>query len=228
MNGRYGRGHSLSRLTRTGFVLSVIAVSLSVLACEQAVSSALGLTSVEASDGTYSDRVEVSWDTVTDTDASGNARTVQEYTVTRSPATTFPPVTETTYTDTSVAPGVSYTYSVTAEFTDGATKAVDLSDTGYAMDATELQVYSSPNDGTVSYDASSDAEWFNFLGQEGWLYRATVTGSAAVDVYREGNIGTALSSVSETGGVFRYRLPRSGRYHLRVNGAAGTVSVSHE
>jgi hypothetical protein len=123
---------------------------------------------------------------------------------------------------------VSYTYSVTAEFTDGATKAVDLSDTGYAMDAVELQVYSSPDDGTVSFNASGDAEWFNFLGQEGWIYRVTVTGGADVDMYREGNIGTSLSAVSAAGGVFRYRLPRSGRYHLRVDGAAGTVSVSHE
>jgi hypothetical protein len=96
------------------------------------------------------------------------------------------------------------------------------------MDATELRVYSSPNDGALSYDASGEADWFNFLGQEGWVYRVTVTGGANVNVYREGDISTALTAISSAGGVSRYRLPRSGRYHVRLNAGAGTVSVSHE
>jgi len=221
-------GHATGKAAAVAIVL---VLALITTACEDVVSDALGLTSVEASDGEYTDRIVVTWDPLTKNDAGGNPLTVSSYAVDRSPGGVVTPpggVTGTTYTDTSITPGVSYTYNVTATFSDSSTKSVDLTDSGYAMDAVTLRIYSSPGDGAVSYSTGAGDEWFNILGQEGWTYRVTVTGGAVVSLYREGSVATAIPLLSSEGGTWRYRLPRTGTYHVKLAGGSGTVSVSHE
>jgi hypothetical protein len=209
----------------------LLILSLAIISCEDVVSDALGLTSVEASDGKYSDRIVVTWDAITKNDAEGNPLTLTSYALDRTPGGVVTPsggVTGTSYTDTTVTAGVSYTYSVTATFSDSSTKSADLTDSGYAMDAASLSIYSSSGDGVVSYTTGAGDAWFNILGQEGWIYRVTVTGGAGVSLYREGSIATAIAPLSSEGGTVRYRLPRTGTYHLKLAGGSGTVSVSHE
>lgn len=217
-------------LRRTLAALTVLVFLVVSVSCQDAVSDALGITSVNASDGEFKDRIAVSWSPVSKTDSAGNTIPLSEYEITRTGGAgtqTFT-TSETSYTDTAVVPGVSYTYSVTAKFTDGGEIDVVLADTGYAMDALVLQIYSSAGDGVVNYDGTPDADWFNVLAQEGWTYVVTVTGGGSPTLYRIGSITTAVPASSAGNGVYTYRVPKSDTYHLRMSGADGTVSVHHD
>jgi uncharacterized protein YxeA len=229
------RESSRTNVLSTGvrlILVTVIAIGLS--SCVEAAKSALGITSVNASDGTYAQQIELTWDPVSATDENGNELIIDYYEIERTEkpfGPTLPPIRSdgsgTEYTDTTVTPGVTYEYSVTGYFTDGSPKEVTLSDTGYAMNATNLKVYGSSSDGAVAYDASAADEWFNFLGQEGWTYDVVVTGSGSIALYRLGTIEVAEVPVSTGSGTAAYVLPDSEIYHVKITGGSGTVSVSH-
>lgn len=223
-----------SKLLSTGVQLILVTlVAIGLTSCAEAAKSALGITSVNASDGTYPQQIALSWDPVSATDGNGNALVIDYYEVERTekPSGTTQTFTSagagTDYTDTSVSPGVAYEYAVTGFFTGGSSKSVTLTDTGYAMDALNLEVYGSPSDGAVAYDTSSGDEWFNFLGQKGWTYDIAVTGGGSIELFRLGTVEVAEVPVSTGTGSVTYRLPYSEIYHVKIEGGSGTVSVSH-
>jgi hypothetical protein len=217
-------------------VLAVLLVLL-VSSCEQFLQAAFDIdapSNVEAGDGVYSDRIVITWNGVEDDPDADPPKVVSKYEVGRVPdwTPTGGPreTTDTSYTDTDVTPGVSYSYSVTVVYESGGGNSALFSDTGYAMNAAVLQVYSSPSKGGRSYNASSTAQWFNFLAQEGWTYRVTVASGTTVTVFRQGSVadGTEVAQKDSGSGYVRYRIPRSDVYHLKLEGGSGTVTVNYE
>lgn len=168
-----------ARAITTTFLLILL---LTLAACEDPVGTLFGLDrpgDLTATTGEYPDRIEVTWNAVSDReDEDGNTVSVSHYVVERrSPTTlldTTTTVEETTFVDNAVSPGISYTYEVYAVFSgNGETSDTSLPVTGYALITTTLQVYSEPNrdKGARLYPLESSVSnetWFDFAGQAGW------------------------------------------------------------
>lgn len=225
-------------MKRFGVSLAIIVAigvttTTGLTSCTDAAGSGLGFTSVTATDGTYTDRIDVSWSSISKTDSQGNEIPIDRYEIERQEKPTGPIVTfqssSTDYTDTGVTPGLPYEYSVTGYFTDGTSREIVLSDTGYAMDAVPIDLYASSDDGAIEYDARAVDRWFNFLGQEGWTYTITTTGAGtALNLYQIGTIEYAETPTMTAGNIVTFKIRDSEIHHIKVTGGEGTIIVNYD
>jgi len=202
---------------------------------------------LKASDGKYADRIELSWHAPTVEDTNGNIRVIAEYQVFRSPAFELAQQTDgqyrgvgtaTAWVDDSVEAGELYTYSVRAKFAADGLSPVYSSDsadeTGFAMDADPVLVYS-PTATPVTYRIDSgDTAWFTFLLQKGWIYGIATSSDeplTTADSDIRVRIEPDLDPVAvRTGGAaeidVEFTAPASEAVYVRISGPR-TVSFSY-
>jgi hypothetical protein len=165
---------------------------------------------LKATDGEYPDKIELSWQGVaySEDTPEEDVREVDYYEIERSEASDFSSITSfqttgTTYTDESgIVPGRNYYYRVYAHFDDGSDSDYSNVDTGYAMDASAIQIGSAQGNYTktiTSGPTDIDSEWFYFHAQDGWTYNIeTYTAGNVVDtdifLYEDGDISSAIAS----------------------------------
>lgn len=226
---------------RTYALVSFLALtSLLLIACTDAVGAILGSDrpgDLTASTGDYPDRIELSWDAVEDKESEdGETIPVTGYEVQRDPQWAIGDNTRQTSTesysdDENITPATPYTYRVRAVYSSGPEGSWTIEDVrGYALATTSVRIYSQKNasKGAVSYNASSADRWFDFVAQEGWVYRLYVTDAAtALAVFRKGDIENEITVTDEGEGVYSLRASRTGVYHTQLRGGSGTFSVSH-
>ncbi len=220
----------------------VLLLVLVLVSCDGFFTNTGDPTAMEASDGLHPDRIVITWPAVPDDTTSDPPKTVEEYQIYRTQDWSSSPgpvgrrtTKSASYTDTEVNSGVSYTYQSRAVYTDpngNISYSSLLSDTGYALVSTDIQIASSVSGATsYTYDAASPS-WYSFLGQEGWTYRITLDvdfGVTTVELYRQNSIDSSDELRREIGGPgIRYRLPRSDVYHLKLSGGSGSFTVIHE
>lgn len=167
---------------------------------------------LDASDGSYADRIELSWSDATDLDQDEDGvvdawfvtyelyRGTSEYSLTLLETTS-----STTYDDYAITPGRYYYYRVEAVY-DDTTQNWEAEDSGFAMDADTLQSYSSSSaawdNAQVNHSQSQQTQWFVFLQQESWEYTAATAGTgtyADIYVYRTSDIENVVYGTAAAG-----------------------------
>ncbi|MFO8044029.1 MAG: fibronectin type III domain-containing protein [Alkalispirochaeta sp.] len=165
-------------------------------------------TNVSASDGEFSDRIEISWTAPNpveeDAENGDESPELIGYDVRRWDAETGsvrlsdtvsrvnPLGSDTTsYVDTrsSLRLGVLYEYEIIAVYSDNTTTSSTI-DTGYAISATDIPAGSNLDDHRRSYDttqaptAAGGKVWFRLLVQRGWSYEVRAVEDASTTEVR--------------------------------------------
>lgn len=187
----------------------------------------------EASDGTYKNSIDITWEDLADTEA-GVEVLPESYTLERSEDdflyffldTTLSPA----YMDTSVSPGKTYYYRAYAIYPDGSTSDYTVSDSGFAMDAAILSIGSSPGLYTLTGTAGPDLSewaWYKILAQQGWAYTVyTSSAGTGADtvlyLYGEEDIEDSLvenDDIETPGNLYSsitHTFTASGLYYIKV------------
>ena len=180
-----------------------------------AVPPPLPPTGVSASDGSSATSVTVSWA------ASTNATSYTVYTVYRSTAsgtlgTSIGTTSATTLTDTTVTPGITYYYSVTATGVGG-TSAASAQNSGFAAVPPPLPPTGvSASDGTSSVSVTIS-----------WAGSANATSYTVYRSATAGQLGTSIGSTSTTSLIDTTVTPGIIYYYtVTARGVSGTSAAS--
>lgn len=247
-------------LARRGRVISAMVVGATLLSfagCDTTMDSIGNSdrpTNVSASDGEFSDRIEISWTAPNpgeEEDGNENPELIG-YDVRRWDAETGsvrlsdtvsrvnPLGSDTTsYVDTrsSLRLGVLYEYEIIAVYSDNTTTSSTI-DTGYAISATDIPAGSNLDDHRRSYDttqaptAAGGKVWFRLLVQRGWSYEVRAVEDASTTDVRMlherqlEELALAPTEDSETG-PYTFTADRNGFYFIELSGGSGTVSVRY-
>ena len=155
---------------------------------------------VAASNGTYSDRVEVSWNAVT---AASHYRVYRSIAASGSKTPISGWQTALAYSDTTAEPGVTYYYFVAAAMDE-----TGLNASGYSVGAVgslqigvPMGVYAT--DGTSATGVT--VSWFEVAGAEGYkVYRGTTNNPDAAEVVTSGSSVSFDDTTAEPGTLYFY------------------------
>lgn len=207
----------------------VVLVLLFATSCEWMLENPNVPYNVSASDGTYANRVEITWD-APETDQS-----IDQYDVYRSTnGLSFSKIGDTTgtsFTDDSSNLLGSFVQETLYYYEIRAVVKSDTLDsdaeTGYALVSSPVDVQVSTDLAIYTTARNATTEYFRFLAQEGWDYEVKAVG-ATLSMLDASDLSSAPSVATTGGGQAAFSADRSGYFYIKAVGGSGDFSIRHQ